>query len=240
MPAFAERLAARNQPVVAQARQSPALVDYMRQGFFPPFNEKSQAGLQIVGCRADALYRAAIRCSSIPMRRRSRRCSRARWRFIENRELLDPKSPTHNPAVEWDRLGRAVIDQMQSVIEPDHPAAGGSTLATQLEKFRHSPEGRTADIRDKYLQLVSASRARLPRRRKYRCRARPHPARLCQRPAAGCDARIRRDQRRARRPACLVRRRCRRQQPRAATRPQSRSLPIRRRWPIRRWPFAAC
>ena len=77
--------------------------------------------------------------------------------FIENRELLNPPSPTHNPAVEWDRLGKAVIDHTIAVFKPDHPAAGGSTLATQLEKFRHSAEGRTASAHDKLLQMVSAS-----------------------------------------------------------------------------------
>ena len=35
-------------------------------------------------------------------------------------------------------------------------AAGGSTLATQLEKYRHSPEGRTQSARDKLQQMASA------------------------------------------------------------------------------------
>ncbi len=34
---------------------------------------------------------------------------------------------------------------------------GGSTLATQIEKYRHSPNGRTASIRDKLQQMASAS-----------------------------------------------------------------------------------
>src|SRR5439155_489504 len=34
---------------------------------------------------------------------------------------------------------------------------GASTLATQLEKFRHSPEGRTRSAGDKFRQMVSAS-----------------------------------------------------------------------------------
>ncbi|MFB6372018.1 MAG: transglycosylase domain-containing protein, partial [Bradymonadaceae bacterium] len=34
---------------------------------------------------------------------------------------------------------------------------GGSTLATQVEKFRHSPEGRTASYKDKLQQMLSAS-----------------------------------------------------------------------------------
>lgn len=157
LPTHVERLTERHHAITAQARQSAPLVDYLRQGFFAPYAEKSQAGLQVLDCRGEALYRSGnpqrvyARAADIPpLLARS-------LAFIENRELLNPPSATHNPAVEWDRLGRALIDQAQAIVEPDHPAAGGSTLATQLEKFRHSPDGRTAGVRDKYLQLVSAS-----------------------------------------------------------------------------------
>src|SRR6185503_11431726 len=34
---------------------------------------------------------------------------------------------------------------------------GGSTLATQIEKFRHSPEGITSSPREKLRQMLSAS-----------------------------------------------------------------------------------
>ncbi|WP_418318746.1 transglycosylase domain-containing protein [Piscinibacter sakaiensis] len=157
IPVFSERLAKRNHPVVAQARQNDALIDYIRRGYFPPFDEKAQAGLTVLDCRAEPLYRTAKPHFVYPDAASIPPLVAQSLAFIENRELLASPSSTHNPAVEWDRLGRAVIDQIQSVIEPEHPAAGGSTLATQLEKFRHSAEGRTADIRDKYLQLVSAS-----------------------------------------------------------------------------------
>ncbi len=64
--------------------------------------------------------------------------------FIENRHMLDAKHPTRNPAVEWDRLGKAVIDYSLHTVDSKHPVVGGSTLATQLEKLRHSPGGRTS------------------------------------------------------------------------------------------------
>ena len=35
--------------------------------------------------------------------------------------------------------------------------AGGSTLATQIEKYRHSPEGRTGSTTDKLIQMASAT-----------------------------------------------------------------------------------
>ena len=49
-----------------------------------------------------------------------------------------------NPAVEWDRFAKAVFDKSlhQSSIGGMR-IAGGSTLATQIEKYRHSPDGRT-------------------------------------------------------------------------------------------------
>ena len=64
--------------------------------------------------------------------------------FIENRELLDVSQPYRNPAVEWERLGRAVVDRVRHWLHPEvSGGSGGSTLATQMEKFRHSPDGRT-------------------------------------------------------------------------------------------------
>ncbi len=157
LPGFVDRLTERHHAVTDQARQTPALQDYLRQGFFSPHAEKSQAGLQVSDCRGAPLYAAAhpqhayASADDIPtVLARS-------LSFIENRELLDATAPTHNPAVEWERLGKAMVDQAQALLVPDHPAAGGSTLATQLEKFRHSPDGRTAGVHDKVLQMVSAS-----------------------------------------------------------------------------------
>jgi membrane peptidoglycan carboxypeptidase len=42
-------------------------------------------------------------------------------------------------------------------VQPGRPVSGGSTLATQLEKLRHSSEGRTDSIAEKGRQIVSAS-----------------------------------------------------------------------------------
>ncbi len=77
--------------------------------------------------------------------------------FIENRTLLDPQHPTGNPAVEWQRLSRAMFDYGAHVVNPHHKVIGASTLATQLEKMRHSPRGRTGSASDKVRQMLSAS-----------------------------------------------------------------------------------
>jgi len=77
--------------------------------------------------------------------------------FIENRELFDARYPYRNPAVEWDRFGLAVVHTLLRVLPFPLSRSGGSTLATQLEKFRHSPEGRTGSIVEKFRQMGSAS-----------------------------------------------------------------------------------
>jgi membrane peptidoglycan carboxypeptidase len=77
--------------------------------------------------------------------------------FIENRHMLDSNHPNRNPAVEWDRSMKAVLDYGLHVIDPRHPVIGGSTLATQLEKMRHSPGGRTHSPLEKFRQMTSAT-----------------------------------------------------------------------------------
>jgi membrane peptidoglycan carboxypeptidase len=77
--------------------------------------------------------------------------------FIENRELLDPDHPLRNPAIEWDRFTKAAIDQARRLVDDSHRTPGGSTLATQIEKYRHSPEGRTDSGREKLRQMATAS-----------------------------------------------------------------------------------
>ena len=73
--------------------------------------------------------------------------------------MLDARHPTRNPAVEWDRLGKAVIDYSLHTVDSKHAVVGGSTLATQLEKLRHSPGGRTSSPLDKLRQMTSATLA---------------------------------------------------------------------------------
>ncbi len=77
--------------------------------------------------------------------------------FIENRELLDAEHPRRNPAIDWVRLGRAVMSQSVKLVDADYDVPGGSTLATQIEKYRHSPDGVTGSIGEKFRQMVSAS-----------------------------------------------------------------------------------
>ncbi|PIP38695.1 MAG: glycosyl transferase family 51, partial [Desulfobacterales bacterium CG23_combo_of_CG06-09_8_20_14_all_51_8] len=77
--------------------------------------------------------------------------------YIENRYLFETPSPYQNPAIEWKRQGKSIIDAAIALIDPDHHVVGGSTLATQIEKFRHSPDGITMGACEKLRQIVSAS-----------------------------------------------------------------------------------
>ncbi len=157
LPDFMKRLTAQGYQIETQARPSSTLNQMMHWGLYPPFREKNQAGLKILSHDGrilfDAQYpeRVYSRFESIPP------LIINTLLFIENRELLDSRSPDRNPAIEWDRLVKAVVDKGINIIRPGHKFAGGSPLATQLEKFHHSPDGRTTTASEKLRQMLSAS-----------------------------------------------------------------------------------
>ncbi len=157
LPRFIEQLSQRNFRVEEQARFSRALLDYTNRGFFPPYPEESQAGLTINDCRGVQLYANSYprqyyeRFEDIPP------LVVMSLLFIEDRGLLDISRPNANPAVDWPRFTKAAISQLEKRLGLGGQAAGGSTLATQVEKYRHSPEGRTGDPQEKIRQMVSAS-----------------------------------------------------------------------------------
>ena len=157
LPQFIQRLQGQSYAITAQARQTPRLRALMDQGLFPPYPEKAQAGLTLLDCRSTPMYqlrspeRVYRRFEDVPQP------IVAALLFVENRELLDADQAQRNPAVEWERLGRAVLDQLWHVADSSHATPGGSTLATQLEKYRHSPGGRTESPMDKLRQMASAS-----------------------------------------------------------------------------------
>ncbi len=154
---FLPRLLKRNYVITEQTRFSPALLGYTDKGLFVPYSEKIQAGLSITDCRGAPLYRynypqqlyadfAAIPPVVV-----------SSLLFIENRFLLDPKQPQANPAVDWPRFGMAAWSQVAKLLRLPGQSAGGSTLATQLEKYRHSPDGLTVSGAEKIRQMISAS-----------------------------------------------------------------------------------
>ena len=157
LPRFLKRLRAAGFEIEAQARFSRGLTHAMDRGLSPPYREKLQAGLRILDRNDTAIYEARYPAQvystfgSIPEPVVSTIL------FIENRELLDLRQTRRNPAIEWDRLAMATFHYLRSVKDPDARGAGGSTLATQLEKARHSPDGLTRSAGDKIRQMLSAS-----------------------------------------------------------------------------------
>ncbi|MEW6133219.1 MAG: transglycosylase domain-containing protein [Pseudomonadota bacterium] len=157
LPEYADRLAAKGWEVERQARISVQMERAHDLGLNLPYREKSQGGLTLLDDAGRTLYQSlhpqrvyADFADTPPLLRNA-------LLFIENRELLNERFPSKNPAVEWDRLGQAVLDKFYSMINPAHNVPGGSTLPTQIEKYRHSPEGITQSMTDKLRQMGSAS-----------------------------------------------------------------------------------
>ena len=156
-PDYLERLQAKDFQITAQARMSPDMVAAVDHGLFPPYREKTQAGLSIRDCRQKPLYAARYPERVYAGFADAPALLVNTLLFVENRKLLDPREPMRNPAVDWARLGKATFDHVVHIFGPDFNSPGGSTLATQIEKYRHSPDGLTLSPVDKVLQMASAS-----------------------------------------------------------------------------------
>lgn len=157
LPDFIERLTAGSYRVEAQARPTPQFRDYVEFGGFAPYREKTSAGLRIADRTGGQLHGARFPERTYAGFAEVPPLVVRTLLYIENRELLDTANPMRNPAVEWDRFALALANIPLKFIDPDNPRAGGSTLATQIEKYRHSPEGRTATGVEKLRQMMSAS-----------------------------------------------------------------------------------
>jgi membrane peptidoglycan carboxypeptidase len=135
------------------------MVELHDMGLFATYPEKTKVGLEILDCRAAPLFTSRFPERYYAKFDEAPALLVASLLFIENRELLDNTYPKRNPAVEWDRFSKAVFDKSLSTvgISSGGRVAGGSTLATQIEKYRHSPEGRTSSLNDKLIQMASAT-----------------------------------------------------------------------------------
>lgn len=152
-----QRLASRGFGIAAQARIAPRMAEVADFGLFLPYREKTQAGLTVLDCTGSDLFRVRYPERVYANFEQVPRLLVDSLLFIENRELLSNEHPAKNPAIEWDRFAKAAIDQVVHKLNPDHEAPGGSTLATQIEKYRHSPDGRTVSGEEKLRQMASAS-----------------------------------------------------------------------------------
>ena len=154
---FLPRLLKRDYLISEQVKFSPALMNYVDHGLFAPYIEKIQAGLSITDCRGDMLYQYNYPQHLYPDFAAIPPVIVNSLLFIENRDLLDTKDPRNNPAVDWPRFAKAAYSQVAKYLALPGQSAGGSTLATQLEKYRHSPDGLTVSGAEKIRQMISAS-----------------------------------------------------------------------------------
>ena len=157
LPDIRKRLEARGFLVEAQARLSPEMMQLAAYGLFLPYREKNSAGLVLESCSGEPLFSFRQPQRIYPDFKAIPPVVANTLLFIENRELLDPNHPQRNPAVEWDRLAQAMLEKLVQVVQPGRNVPGGSTLATQIEKYRHSPDGLTLTPADKLRQMASAS-----------------------------------------------------------------------------------
>lgn len=166
LPRFVPALQKQGFAITRQAVQSDAMLDLADHGLTAPllplglnlpYAEKDQAGLTVLDGRGQPLYQARspqrvyADFQAIPP------LLVASLLYIENQSLLREDEPQRNPTIEWGRLGVAVVNKAVHAFTPGYRAAGASTLATQIEKYRHSPGGRTGSEEEKLRQMLSAS-----------------------------------------------------------------------------------
>ena len=157
LPDFLKRLHEREFETLQQVRFSPELMNYNQHGFFTPFAEKAQTGLNIQDCRGTPFYTVRHPRQLYPSFSAIPALVVGSLLFIEDRKLLAAEPAEANPAVDWPRFTKAALSQIGKYAGLQDQSAGGSTLATQLEKYRHSPDGITHTPGEKLRQMISAS-----------------------------------------------------------------------------------
>jgi len=157
LPAALQTASEQGFRIVAQVRVSEPFAELVGRGVSPIFREKTQAGLRILDRRGAPLFasrypgRVYSSFDAVPP---------VVWQtllFLEDRALLDPAFPNHNPSIHWPRMAQAGVAWGLSWLGSARSVPGASTLATQLEKLRHSTEGRTRSTREKLLQMEAAA-----------------------------------------------------------------------------------
>jgi membrane peptidoglycan carboxypeptidase len=156
IPDFQDRLQQRGFRLAEQSRFSPTLIFAGKLGLTPPAAERATAGLVILDKDGNTVYDAAARLRTF---RRYEDIPPVVVRSLLSMEdqHLHLGSDEVNPAVDWGRLMRAAFFDGASKLGLPAVFQGGSTLAMQMEKYRHSSGGRTGSIPDKLRQVTEAS-----------------------------------------------------------------------------------
>jgi len=157
IPNYVERLKERGYAITEQVQMSRELVRLIGLGVAAPFREPRVAGLVVRGLGGRSLYDARQRERTFVDFDEVPPIVVDTLLFIENKELLAAHDPRSNPTLEWDRMAKASLLYAGAAMGLPVSVEGGSTLATQIEKFRHSPRGRTSSAQDKLRQITAAS-----------------------------------------------------------------------------------
>jgi membrane peptidoglycan carboxypeptidase len=157
LPSMLNQLQTNGFYIDRQTQFSAPLMTYLDASFYLPYPEKAQAGLTIRDMNHQVMYdfrypqRVFKRFEDIP------HLMVESLLYIEDRRLLTTEHPQMNPTVNWGRFLKAAIFKAGEAFNINTPSIGGSTLATQIEKFRHSEQGVTGSALEKLRQMVSAS-----------------------------------------------------------------------------------
>lgn len=157
IPSYVERLTAKGFTVEQQAAPSEQMRAFVADGGYAVYREKNQAGLKVVDRAGDPIYAKSFPQWVYPEFKAVPALMTNTLLFIEDRDLLDQNFSRRNPAVSWNRFAMAAIARIPGLAEVVPVRGGASTLATQIEKFRHSPGGRTGSADEKIKQMLTAS-----------------------------------------------------------------------------------
>jgi membrane peptidoglycan carboxypeptidase len=154
---FEKRLHTAGFETKEQARFSPELERAVKWGFLPPYSEPRSTELTIRGMDGQPLFQAPVQGQYFDSFEEIPPLVVKSLLLIENRELDEPADSRTNPVVDWDRLAKAALLYAGHKIGLPLSVEGGSTLATQMEKYRHSYDGRTDSMMAKLRQMTDAS-----------------------------------------------------------------------------------
>jgi membrane peptidoglycan carboxypeptidase len=157
IPSFERRLRESGYRITRQARFSPQLERAVKWGILPPYPEPTFTELTINGMDGQPLFKAPVAEYYFSSFEEIPPLVVKSLLVIENRELGEPVDYRANPVVDWDRLAKAAVFYAGHKLGLPLPVQGGSTLATQMEKYRHANDGRTNSVLAKLRQMTDAS-----------------------------------------------------------------------------------
>ncbi|MBU1054564.1 MAG: transglycosylase domain-containing protein [Proteobacteria bacterium] len=157
IPEWIVKMSGEGYTVAKQAKWSPTLLRCVDMGLFAIYREKVQNGICLLDRHDKQLSFQKFPERIYPDFKSIPPVVADMLLFIENRHLLDTESQYQNPSIEWERLFKSISEAVLSIFDNNRNVAGGSTLSTQIEKFRHSPRGITNSARDKIRQISSST-----------------------------------------------------------------------------------